>query len=356
MFFSILVPVYNVEKYLHKCIASILEQTEQDFELILVDDGSKDYSGGICDYYRSLLPDKIKVIHQENKGLLLTRRVSINEAQGQFYVFVDSDDYIRKDMLEILRKSFEENAVDLIIFNYRNVDDLGNISARIGVFSESRIFNENNKQEVYERLLRDDSLNSIVIKAVRAEIVDKEYDYSSAAHVNMAEDLLQTLPLVTNSANIVYLNEDLYYYRQNVSSMTKTFNNIWFKSMDYVYLELKAYMKLWGLENEKGFMLLRHRYTLLIKEGIRQISLSDCPWDFCNKREFLERLAESEYFKEAYCNGVSERDLRWLVILNLMKRRRFSLVLYIVDARRAFRQNFKCNKSIAVQGILDEEG
>ena len=91
MKFSVLVPVYNVEKYLKQCIESVLNQTYQSFELILVDDGSTDNSGAICDEYASK-HKFIKVIHKPNGGLLHTRRVSLAHATGDWYVFLDSDD------------------------------------------------------------------------------------------------------------------------------------------------------------------------------------------------------------------------------------------------------------------------
>ena len=90
MRFSVLVPVYNVENYIEQCLDSILGQTFQDFELVLVDDGSTDRSGIICDEYQTLYPKQIKVIHKENQGLISARRIGIKEATGEFCIFVDS--------------------------------------------------------------------------------------------------------------------------------------------------------------------------------------------------------------------------------------------------------------------------
>ena len=94
--FSIIVPVYNVEKYLTKCIDSILEQTFSDFEVILVDDGSTDNCGIICDQYVEK-DDRIQVIHKKNEGLVCARKTGISKASGQYILNVDSDDYISLD-------------------------------------------------------------------------------------------------------------------------------------------------------------------------------------------------------------------------------------------------------------------
>ncbi|MCB8516908.1 glycosyltransferase, partial [Enterococcus durans] len=97
---SIIVPIYNVEQYLRKCVDSILAQTFTDFEVILVDDGSPDNSGAICDEYAKL-DSRVRVIHKENGGLSDARNAGIEIAKGKYLGFVDSDDFIDKDMYEI---------------------------------------------------------------------------------------------------------------------------------------------------------------------------------------------------------------------------------------------------------------
>lgn len=111
---SIIVPVYNVEKYLNKCVDSILNQTFKDFELILVDDGSPDNSGTICDQYAKE-DTRVRVIHKENGGLSSARNAGIEVAQGKFLGFVDSDDYIAEDMYELLYNNILQEDADLSI-------------------------------------------------------------------------------------------------------------------------------------------------------------------------------------------------------------------------------------------------
>lgn len=116
---SIIVPVYNVERYLSKCVDSILNQTFTDFELILIDDGSTDNSGKICDEY-SEKDERIKVIHKENEGLSSARNAGIDIAVGKCLGFVDSDDYIEKDMYEILYRDICQDGVDIAICGFYN--------------------------------------------------------------------------------------------------------------------------------------------------------------------------------------------------------------------------------------------
>ena len=116
---SIIVPVFNVEKYLKRCLNSIINQAFQNFELILVDDGSTDNSGKICDEYK-LKDNRIKVIHQENAGLSVARNVGIESAVGQYIGFVDADDYISYNMYEVLYNCLIENNADVAVCGLYN--------------------------------------------------------------------------------------------------------------------------------------------------------------------------------------------------------------------------------------------
>lgn len=122
---SIIIPVYNVEKYLEKCVESVLSQTFNDYEIILVDDGSTDKSGKMCDEY-SKKCTCIKTVHQPNKGLGGARNTGIENSTGKYLVFVDSDDWIKNDMLEYLVEKAESTDADIICFGMDYVDDAGN--------------------------------------------------------------------------------------------------------------------------------------------------------------------------------------------------------------------------------------
>lgn len=117
---SVIIPVYNVEKYIFKCVSSVLNQTFQDFEIILVDDGSLDLSGWYCDNYAKR-DNRIHVIHKKNGGLSDARNVGIDAAQGNYYMFLDSDDWIDKDMLEVLYKLVIDEKADIAECSYRNI-------------------------------------------------------------------------------------------------------------------------------------------------------------------------------------------------------------------------------------------
>lgn len=117
---SIIVPIYNVQKYIYKCIDSILSQTYKNLEIILVDDGSPDNCGKICDEYASK-DNRIIVVHTKNGGLSAARNVGLNKSTGNFIIFVDSDDYLENSAIEDCLNYIKTNNCDILIFNWYNV-------------------------------------------------------------------------------------------------------------------------------------------------------------------------------------------------------------------------------------------
>lgn len=122
---SVVVPIYNTKPYIRKCVESILNQTYLNIELILVDDGSTDGSGDVCDEYAKRY-EKIGVIHQENMGLLSARKTGVNAASGQYILFVDSDDYIENDLIDELMHGMLSEETDLVV-SYLLYEDEGMI-------------------------------------------------------------------------------------------------------------------------------------------------------------------------------------------------------------------------------------
>ena len=137
---SIIIPVYKVEKYLEKCIKSVLDQTYKNLQIILVDDGSPDNCGNICDDY-ARVDNRIEVIHKANGGLSDARNVGLKAARGEYIGFVDSDDYVSNEMFENLYNTLISNDVDVAICNFYIVIDDKNI-----------IKNADNGVEIYNKL------------------------------------------------------------------------------------------------------------------------------------------------------------------------------------------------------------
>lgn len=221
MLFSVVVPVYNVDIYIHECLQSLSDQTITDFEVILVDDGSTDDSGKICDEYAESHTN-VKVIHKKNEGLLLARRSGIDICSGEYIIHCDSDDYIAKDALERIKLAIEKHHPDMVMYGYDVVDDSHKIiEEHFTVFDDNEIFQSDNKEILINQLCSTTWLNNMVTKAVRRELVDVNVDYSDYKSIKMGEDLFQVIPLVKNCKTFIYLALPLYFYRFNPSGMSK---------------------------------------------------------------------------------------------------------------------------------------
>ena len=201
--FSIIVPVYNVENELSKCIDSILGQSVEDFELILIDDGSTDRSGEICDDYGKK-DRRIKVIHKSNGGVSSARNSGLDIANGEYIVFVDSDDYVTEDYLE---KLYNPN-VDMVLGNikYKNINSeefyiLDNES--YGVFDIG--------EDILNKIIKSKYFCTVYCKLFRRKII-KKYNIRFKESLNLGEDTIFVVDYIIRIHNIEIKENVIYNY------------------------------------------------------------------------------------------------------------------------------------------------
>ena len=220
---SIIVPVYNVEKYIRQCIDSILAQTYRDFELILVDDGSHDKCPKICDEYAAR-NSHIKVIHKKNGGAQSAVREGVLASCGEYIGFVDSDDWVEPDMYETLMGLVKQLDLDCIICNFKHYNnDTGKFSSACVSLPEG-LYSENTLQHLYEYILpswEDGHYLSPVRwnKIFRREMI---YDCIINADTSIAygEDMIVVVPALLRCKSVYFIRKDLYVYRKSDSSIT----------------------------------------------------------------------------------------------------------------------------------------
>ena len=221
---SIVVPVYNTEKYLEECIDSLLRQTYENIEIILVDDGSTDKSGSICDDYAERF-DRVKVIHQKNRGLVSTWIRGTKESSGDYLCYVDSDDWIESDMIEELLAKTTDHPREMICSNFscdfpdKSVEEKNELPQ--GVY-EGEVLRRIQQQ----RLLGNDKrtiLFSRSTKLIARRLVEDNIRFSDPA-LKMGEDLNIMLPAMLDCERIVIVDHAYYHYRQYGSSMVHAYN------------------------------------------------------------------------------------------------------------------------------------
>lgn len=211
-FFSIVVPVYNTEKYVKECIESVLQQTYSSWELILVDDGSTDSSGIICDNFCK--DDRIKVIHQKNAGELNSRLNGMSVAKGKYVLGLDSDDYLDTNCLEIVKKAIDASGSELIFFGIRMVGDReGDIRCplREGQYTQREIL----------WAVIDDSNTSLCNKAIMLEKTREIcFNEKIINDVRYNLDYALIVPILCNIETGYIIEDILYNYRIHGESAT----------------------------------------------------------------------------------------------------------------------------------------
>ena len=249
---SVIVPVYNVEEYLERCIISVLSQSFTDFNLVLVNDGSKDQSGQICDNYKDK-DSRIKVIHQENQGLSMARNRGMEEVTEEYITFLDSDDWIHKDTLQILYDNLIHNQGDISICSYRPVYEgeefeSDQITNKVEVLTNI---------EAVMRIVEDSDIMMITAwgKLYKADLF-KEIRYPKGKY---HEDEFVTYKVLYNAKTIVVSDAKLQYYTQRTQSITGE------------RYSLKRLEKLEGLKEAVDFFRDQDEKALEIKAKIRYL-------------------------------------------------------------------------------------
>lgn len=211
---SILVPVYNVEKFLDRCLKSLIGLRLKEYEIILVDDGSTDHSGEICDVWADRYK-YVKIIHQKNKGLVSARTVAMKEAKGKYIAFVDSDDWVDKELLPCLTEDLEkipdvDIAVGSIVRNVENNVDLPHMSRKSGIMT---------REQAVRAMVKKDGMHWYLWGKVFRHNLFSDFDVEEK--VTVFEDLDRIWPIVTKSEGVYFDNRCAYHYFVNTEGLTK---------------------------------------------------------------------------------------------------------------------------------------
>ena len=231
---SVIIPVYNVENYLEKCINSIINQTYKDLEIILVDDGSTDSSGKICDDY-SKKDDRIIVIHKNNNGVSSARNDGLRKATGDYVVFPDSDDYIDSNMYKDMLEQFKDT-IDLVCCGYYINDSKKNDKKHEKII--------NNKLSM-EYLMGDDYYKGYVWNKMYKMQIIKKINLFFNENITICEDLLFNTIYINNIRKSVFLDKQYYYYliRSSSAYNSRIFNEKWLTALDAYSLIFNEYIK-----------------------------------------------------------------------------------------------------------------
>lgn len=223
MRFSILIPVFNVERYLHRCLDSILEQKVNDYEVILVNDGSTDSSRAICEEYAGK-DKRFKLINQNNRGLLIARRTALKRASGEYILFLDSDDFWEPDLLSVIDARIDQDKPDVLLFGFNRYSSLTGEKKPEIMFPDGAKFTMDTKIEYVRAWINNPDLNAIWTKVVNRKCIDYWNGYDDFEGLSSGEDYVQSVYIIEHCRNILYSGRALYNYRNNENSISHVFN------------------------------------------------------------------------------------------------------------------------------------
>lgn len=270
---SIIVPVYNVENYLERCINSLINQSYSKIEIILVNDGSTDSSKEICNKY-ILQDSRVKLINKKNEGLGLARNTGLDYINGKYVTFIDSDDYADSNLIELLYKSIIDNGADTAIGGFKRVDDLENILYeeiyKLEVYSDEYVV-----KNLLSRMLgscpeKSDAIRMSVWNVLYSSAIIKLNNIKFPSERKyISEDIMFNIDYYRYSKKSVTIESCAYNYRVNEKSLTRTYRKDRFEKCKFLYNEIVKKINKYNL-NEDALLRAQRQYFVNLFTCIKQ--------------------------------------------------------------------------------------
>lgn len=328
---SVIIPVYNVDRYLKKCIKSVLGQTYRNLEIILVDDGSKDKSPEICDKF-ARVDDRIIVIHKKNAGVSIARNVGIEHSRGEYLCFVDSDDFIPNDAIQSLYYGMIDSSSDLCCGTWAK------ISSKRTVYNQycSQIIATSEK-EALSAYLNIEEVNGPVAKLYKKSIIDSA-NIRFKEGVLIGEDAIFNYQYIQNCHTVSLINKTVYFYNKlNVDSVTHGF-----------YADYNKCSLLCAIEQAKNVLsekypesscLVQKNICGRFKNVIDYIMYYNLPEKVAVAKLEETYLMFKEYIKPDTVLS-NAKSFAWLVqLLKYFEDREYTALYYYLQAQKKARKN-----------------
>ncbi|MEC5271999.1 glycosyltransferase family 2 protein [Caldifermentibacillus hisashii] len=331
---SVIVPIFNSEKHLYKCIRSIINQTYSLLDIILINDGSTDNSGKICDEMRKV-DKRIRVVHSKNNGVSSARNLGIDMARGEFIKFVDSDDFINPDLCENLLNDILKEDADLVIcglkFLHEHSTKVKNVKVD-GLFSLNHFIREN-----------IDRISNIIIgspcnKLYKASII-KERNILFDTDINYAEDLLFNYRYLGAINKVFSTSNYSYNYNRIVkNSLAQKFREDCFESSNLMYSQTISFLDRQKMNKLIDYSAVYNRFSTLFVSQIEYIYRSDSTLSR-KQRELLIEKEFSDPQKITMINNSKLRPFHLNFIWFLTKRRLYTILSIFCRIKNSIKEN-----------------
>lgn len=298
---SVIVPVYNVESYLYRCVSSIRKQTYQNLEIILVDDGSPDRCPELCEELR-LRDSRIKVVHKINGGLGFARNSGLEVASGDYVTFIDSDDWISEDHIENLCREARRTDADVVIGSFTSAATDGSvcqhhIKLNSGIYEGDQI-----RRRIILPLIGADVHDaqdvqlesSSCMNLYRRDLISCSQLRFPSEKIAVSEDSFFNVDFLCNARRVAVMDEMGYFYFENMSSISRTYDSGRLERIVRFYENMREKIKKYGLEAEAAFRLER-TFLMIIRASMSMIVRS--PMKKKDKYRELRRVLEHQQVK-----------------------------------------------------------
>jgi glycosyltransferase involved in cell wall biosynthesis len=334
---SIIVPIYNAELYLEQCIDSILNQTYKDIEVILINDGSKDNSGMICDKYAKM-DNRIKVIHQKNSGPSFARNTGINCATGKYIQFVDADDTIKTDMIEKLVHAAKPNN-ELVVCGYKIfTKDQENLVVQDISPPKNGILSTGEFLEYFGEFYKNGFINPLWNKLYIKEIIVKnsiQFIYG----LNMGEDLLFNLEYIRCCNNINFIQDRLYNYLiiNNNQSLTKTFIKDFFGNQQMLFRKVEEFLKTYNSFTGQNKKLVETVYTERILGVFHNLFHNNSDLTFKQRKEQIINIINDNTVRDKVKYFIKDDNVQKRFIGYMIKYKKINIIYFFFKIKELLR-------------------
>lgn len=311
---SVIVPVYNAVRYLHRCVDSILAQTFTDFELLLINDGSKDNSGRICDEFATK-DARVRVFHKKNGGVSSARNLGLDNAKGEYIMFVDSDDYMFPQMCELMKTTMEMKKADMVV--------CGTTETGGGYWRpvEDKDYTLVLLKENFVELLRTELLSPPWNKIFKHSIIGKLRFYED---ISFGEDLMFNLGYICKCGNVSFIKESPFFHeKDNACSLVVKFNRNRLTDIEKVWTTITQFVPC-----EPS---LYNKYYRDIVVSVRQLLRSD-NYSWTSKKEILREWHNICHLKELDLSGYNGVKIN-RILLSLLRHKQWLLSNLLVNIK-----------------------
>ena len=324
---SIIVPIYNGEKYIDRCLESILNQTYKDIEIVIVDDGSRDNSLKILKNYQSK-DKRIKIYHQENKGPSAARNTGLHQSIGEYVMFVDADDYIDKDMVRYMVESINSEFDAMVLCD--------NSEIWVDTIDERKLFEEydtNISKDTVIKEIASGKAGLVCGKLFSRSIVEKN-NIIFDKNISMCEDQIFFLNVSRYCEVFSHISKSLYFYdRRNENSITIKYQERAIENQIYVLQKIEDILNKCGLENNDVISIINNRFINAIQYCIANEVLDTNIFNTRSKLDNVKNIVSNNRLQQVI-NNINPKNLREIIVIKNFNNHRYVVLygsFYILD-------------------------